>query len=236
MPPHDRPSQPVDDIMALGGDMARVNQLVRASWPVLEPAAYNQQRRSQGLPQANSIWLWGQGTKPNLPTYQERFGLGGVVVTAVDLIKGLGILAGLEVIEVEGATGDLHTNYAGKVAATLEGLATHDLAVLHVEAPDEAGHSGILADKIRAIEDFDAKVVGPVLDGMSHMGAHRVLLAPDHYTPLEERTHTREPVPYVLWDSSRTNGGDAGFSEVAAKQAGNLAPHAHDLIEALIKG
>ncbi len=234
VPPHDRTTQPVDDILGRQGDMALVNDLVRASWPVLAELEYNRKQRRQGRPEANSIWLWGQGTRPRLPTYGERFGLSGVVVAAVDLIKGLGVLAGLETVEVPGATGDLHTNHAGKVAAVLEGLRRHDLAIIHVEAPDEAGHSGILADKLKAIEDFDAKVVGPLMAGLAEMGPHRVLLATDHYTPLEERTHTREPVPFVLWDSQDRTGQGLSYDEPTAEAQGVWLPQAHHLVEQLI--
>ncbi len=200
VPPHDRSGQGVADVLARPGHEA-ISELVRGSWSVLENHPVNKERVEKGLTPANSIWLWGQGTRPAFPTIPESYGLSGVVVSAVDLIKGLGRLCGREVWDVPGATGWLDSNFAGKVAATLTGLARHDFAFLHVEAPDEAGHSGKLANKLQAIELFDREVVGPVLAGMAGMGPHRVLLACDHHTPLSIKTHSREPIPYVIWDS-----------------------------------
>jgi 2,3-bisphosphoglycerate-independent phosphoglycerate mutase len=237
VPPHDRTGQKVDDVLQEGGASAAVYDLMRASWPVLAEHPLNQLRNHEGKAQVNSIWLWGQGTKPSLVTYQDRFGLSGFTVSAVDLIKGLGLLAGLESVDVEGATGFLDTNYAGKVQAVLDGLKTSDIAFLHVEAPDEAGHSGKLDLKMQAVEQFDERVVGPVLAGLDKMGPHRVLLATDHYTPLEVKTHTREPVPYVIWDSQSISSGGTGFNEKSAlATAGDKVVPAHELVSLLVKG
>lgn len=234
VPPHDRSGQAVDDVLAEHGELGRVTALTRASWPVLAQHPVNLARRAAGRPEANSIWLWGQGTRPDFPSLAERFGLHGVVISAVDLLKGLGKLAGLKVVEVPGATGFLDTNYAGKVAAALAGLQQGNLAYVHVEAPDEAGHSGVLKDKIKAVEDFDAQVVGPLLGGLAGLGEHRVLLATDHYTPISVMTHTREPVPYVIWDSRRQQAGGQGYNEAAA--AGRPVRPAFDLIGQLVEG
>ena len=235
MPPHDRSGQAVDDVLPSEGDLGRVADLVRASWPVLAEHPVNQARVAAGKNPANSIWLWGQGTRPSFPTYQERYGLTGFTVSAVDLVKGLGILAGLTAVEVPGATGWLDTNYAGKVAAVLEGLQTQDLAFLHVEAPDEAGHSGKLDLKLQAIAEVDAQVVGPVLAGLEKLGPHRVLLATDHFTPLEVMTHTREAVPFVLWDSRAAVAGGAAYHEAAAAATGYRVEQAHRLIDLLLE-
>ncbi len=235
VPPHDRTGQAVDDVLSDSGDLSRVTALTRASWPVLSAHPHNQERAARGLGPVNSIWLWGQGTKPSFPTLKERYGLGGVAISAVDLVRGLGRLAGLDPVDVSGATGYLDTNYAGKVAAALEGLKTGDFAFVHVEAPDEAGHGGKLEPKMQAIEDFDAKVVGPLLEGLKALGPHRVLLAADHYTPLSARTHTREPVPFVLWDSEVKGTGGEGYNEPAAARAGLLVPQAHTLLERLVE-
>lgn len=236
VPPHDLTGQKVDEVLGKDGVSAPVYDLMRASWPVLAEHPLNQLRLHEGKPEVNSIWLWGQGTKPSLVTFQERFGLKGFTVSAVDLIKGLGVLAGLKAVNVEGATGFLDTNYAGKVQAVLDGLKTSDIAFLHVEAPDEAGHSGKLDLKMRAVQEFDERVVGPVLAGLAEMVPHRVLLATDHYTPLEVKTHTPDPVPYAIWDSRETGPGGAGFNEKAALAAAgdNVLP-AHELIELLVR-
>jgi 2,3-bisphosphoglycerate-independent phosphoglycerate mutase len=150
---------------------------------------------------ANSIWLWGQGGKPSLPSFREKYGVSGALVSAVDLTKGLGIYAGLEILEVPGVTGYLDTNYVGKAEHSLEALERVDFVYIHVEAPDEAGHGGNVADKVKAIEDFDALVVGTVLRGLKGFDEYRVLVLPDHPTPIEVRTHTADPVPFVLYDS-----------------------------------
>jgi 2,3-bisphosphoglycerate-independent phosphoglycerate mutase len=236
VPPHDRTGQAVDDVLIDSGELGRVTALTRASWPVLMAHPHNQERASRGLGPVNSIWLWGQGTRPSYPTLKQRYGLTGVAISAVDLVKGLGRLAGLDPVEVPGATGYLDTNYAGKVAAALKGLQTGDFAFVHVEAPDEAGHGGKLAPKMQAIEDFDEKVVGPLLEGLKAFGPHRVLLAADHYTPLSARTHTREPVPFVLWDSEVRGPGGEGYNEPAAARTGLLVPQAHTLLERLVEG
>ncbi|CAO0823397.1 putative 2,3-bisphosphoglycerate-independent phosphoglycerate mutase [Desulfarculales bacterium] len=233
VPPHDRSGQAVDDVLAKHGELGRLTALTRASWPVLAQHPVNLARRAAGRPEANSIWLWGQGTRPAFSSLSERFGLHGVVISAVDLVKGLGKLSGLQVVEVPGATGFLDTNYAGKVAAALAGLQQGNLAYVHVEAPDEAGHGGVLSDKIKAVEDFDAQVVGPLLQGLADLGGHRVLLATDHYTPISVMTHTREPVPFVIWDSRRRLAGGKAYNEAAA--AGRPVCPAHELIGVLVE-
>ena len=225
----------MDDVLNGGGGLELVAELTRASWPLLETHPANAGRMAQGKPPANSIWLWGQGTKPSFTTFQERFGLGGVAISAVDLIKGLGVLAGLDPVEVEGATGWLDTNYAGKVAAALKGLEQGQVAYVHVEAPDEASHGGKLDQKMQAIEDFDRNAVGPLMEGLAKLGPHRVLLATDHYTPISTRTHGLQPVPYVLWDSENRRSSQAGFNEIDAAQ-GVMVPQAHHLVERLVGG
>lgn len=233
VPPHDRSGQAVDDVLAEHGELGRITALTRASWPLLSQQPVNLARRAAGRPEANSIWLWGQGTRPAFSSLQERYGLNGVAISAVDLVKGLGKLAGLKVVDVPGATGFLDTNYAGKVAAALAGLQQGNLAYVHVEAPDEAGHGGVLKDKLKAVEDFDAQVVGPILEGLQNLGPHRVLLATDHYTPISVMTHTREPVPFVIWDSRRQQAGGAGYNEAAA--ADRPVRPAHELIDLLVE-
>jgi len=235
VPPHDRSGQAVDDIIQSNGELAQVSRAIQDSWPVLEEHPINRQRQEEGKPPANSIWLWGQGTKPRLPNFQDRFGISGITISAVDLIHGLGVLSGLEPVHVPGATGFLDTNFAGKVEAALQGLKERDLAFLHVEAPDEASHSGELALKLQAIEAFDRQVVGPVLEGLQALGPHRVLLATDHFTPISTKTHSPEPVPYVIWDSQEPGPGGEGYSEPAAQEAaGEQVEPAHTLMDRLL--
>ncbi|MBW1953378.1 MAG: cofactor-independent phosphoglycerate mutase, partial [Deltaproteobacteria bacterium] len=220
-PPHDLTGQSVRDYLAGKGPEKPVLDLVKASWPLLAEHPINRQRQERGLKPGNSIWLWGQGQAPQMPTLKERFGLQGAVISAVDLMRGLGIYAGLRPVQVPGATGYLDTNYAGKVAAALQALETLDLVYLHVEAPDEAGHSGELTDKLKAIEDFDRQVVGPMRAGLASLGVHRILLLPDHRTPVRVRTHTTEPVPFTIYDSRQARSSQPrGFDEFSAQATG----------------
>ena len=171
-----------------------------------------------------------------MPTLQELYGLTGAVISAVDLMRGIGIYAGLKPILVPGATGYLDTNYAGKVEAALDALETMDFVYLHVEAPDEAGHTGDLKNKLQAIEDFDYKVVGPMLQGLKTLGPHRVLLMPDHRTPLSLKTHSPEPVPFALYDSRRPQGTQPRrFNEHAAEATGLLIDKADLLLPRLVE-
>lgn len=238
LPPHDFTGRPVTDFFTKDGDTAKVADLTRRSWPVLEGHPVNEWRRQRGEPEANSIWLWGQGKRPSIPTLGEKFGVSGSVISAVDLVKGLGVLAGLEVIDVVGATGWLDTNYGGKVEAALESLRESDFVFVHIEAPDEAGHSGQADLKVRAIEDFDALVVGPMLAGLGDLGRHRVLLTCDHPTPLSIRTHSPDPVPFVLYDSGAEEGGGAGaagYTEALASASGFMLEKGYFLIDLLLK-
>jgi 2,3-bisphosphoglycerate-independent phosphoglycerate mutase len=233
-PPHDWTGQEVGHLMA-AGHAAPLWDLIRASWPVLQNYELNRRRLASGKKPATSIWLWGQGRPPQMPTLKERFGLTGAVISAVDLIRGIGKYAGLKSILVPGATGFLDTNYAGKVAAALDALKEMDLVFVHVEAPDEAGHSGELKLKLQAIEDFDAKVVGPLRAGLDEAGDYRLLLLCDHLTPLTLRTHTAEPVPFLLYDSRTPGDQPRPYSEAAAKTAGLLLDQGADLLLQLLE-
>ncbi len=235
-PPHDLSGQSVRQYLSGQGKERPLLELIRSSWPVLAQHPVNQMRRERGQKPATSIWLWGQGRAPQLPTLQERFGLTGAVISAVDLMRGIGIYAGLKPILVPGATGYLDTNYAGKVAAALDALETMDFVYLHVEAPDEASHNGDLQNKLRAIEDFDYRVVGPMLQGLQALGPHRLLLLPDHRTPLSLRTHSPEPVPFVLYDSRRrVSGQPRRFNEFAAEHTGLFVPAGKSLLPQLLQ-
>jgi len=234
-PPHDHSGQEVGRLMVSDGPGAPLWALVRASWRILQEHELNRRRRAEGKRPATSIWLWGQGRPPALPTVPERFGLTGAVICAVDLIRGIGLYAGLTPIRVPGATGYLDTNYEGKVAAALTALQEKDLVFIHVEAPDEAGHKGELNLKIQAIEDFDKRVVGPLLAGLKQLGDHRVLVMCDHLTPIAVKTHTPEPVPFALYDSRMSQNQDRTYSEAAAQKSGLLLNQAADLLPRLLE-
>lgn len=200
-PPHDVLGRPAVQYLPRGPRADEVLALMEASQPLLAEHPTNRNRRASGRSEATQIWLWGQGRRAYLPSYPETFGLRGGVISAVDLLRGIGRLCGLEVIRVPGATGYLDTNYAGKVQAALDLLRRHDFAFLHVEAPDECGHAGNLALKLQAIEAFDREVVGPAWRGLEVMGQpYRLLLCTDHRTPVSVRNHTTEPVPLAVLD------------------------------------
>jgi 2,3-bisphosphoglycerate-independent phosphoglycerate mutase len=234
-PPHDLTGQEVGRLFVDHGPAAPLWELIRASWRVLQTHDLNLRRQAEGKKPANSIWLWGQGRPPQLPTLKERFGLKGAVISAVDLIRGIGRYAGLTPIKVPGATGYLDTNYEGKVAAALEALKDSDFVFIHVEAPDEASHKGDLKLKIQAIEDFDRRVVGPLREGLKKLGDHRLLVMCDHLTPIAVKTHTPEPVPFVLYDSRRLRNCDRNYSEAAAQASGLLLEQGAELMLRLLE-
>lgn len=201
-PPHDILGKEISAYLPKGNGDALLNELMRRSIKILGAHPLNKKRVTEGKKPASSIWFWGQGKRPAIPTFQEKYRLTGSLVSAVDLAKGLGIYAGFKILDVPGITGWLDTNYLGKAQYSLSALKEVDLAYIHVEAPDEAGHSGNYKDKIRAIEDFDSLVVGTIIKGMEkEYKEYRILLMPDHATPFRVRTHTDEPVPFVIYDS-----------------------------------
>jgi len=210
-----------------------VLSLMEESQRVLKNHPVNQAREASGLPPANSIWLWGQGRSPQMVPLKERFGIDGYVISAVHLIKGIGILAGLEVMEVPGITGYVDTNYDGKAQYTLKGLREKDFVYVHVEAPDEASHMGNLRLKVEAIETLDQKVVGTILGGIKEFKRYKVMVIPDHLTPLSVRTHTADPVPFVIYsnEGSAASGHAKAFDEVSAGQSGIFIEKGFELIE-----
>ncbi len=236
-PPHDITDQKVAGYLPHSDGAEKLLQLMRASESVLADHPVNRKRRESGQQQATTIWLWGQGRAPALPTLTERFGIKGGVISAVDIINGLGVYAGLERIKVPGITGFLDTNYRGKGEYGVKSLERNDFVFIHVEAIDEAGHMGDVEKKIQALEDFDEKVVGTVLTGMAHRKDWRVLLMPDHPTAIALKTHVAEPVPFVLYspENPRRNGALA-YNEKDAAKTGIVAKQAYKLMNALIEG
>lgn len=211
---------------------------MRNSETVLDSHPINRERVGQGKKPANSIWFWGQGKKPSLPTFREKYSIEGALVSAVDLTKGLGVYAGFEILKVPGVTGYTDTNYTGKAAYSLNALQRVDFVYIHVEAPDEAGHSGNCRDKVKAIEDFDALVVGTVLRGAKPLEEYRILLMPDHATPIEMKTHTSEPVPFVIYDSrvKRNNEGSVFDESIAGKKDIMVFEEGYLLMDYFIRG
>jgi 2,3-bisphosphoglycerate-independent phosphoglycerate mutase len=236
-PPHDITGQKIVGYLPAGDGADRLLMLMEASRDILAEHAVNRKRAADGRRKATSIWLWGQGRAPQLPLLTERFGIKGGVISAVDIIHGLGVYAGLERIDVPGITGFLDTNYQGKGEYGLRSLERNDFVFIHVEATDEASHMGDVKAKIQALEDFDEKVVGTVLKGMEPRKDWRVLLMPDHPTAIALKTHVAEPVPFVLFSPSEPrDNGAVGYNEKDAAKTGVVAKQAFRLMEALIEG
>jgi 2,3-bisphosphoglycerate-independent phosphoglycerate mutase len=236
-PPHDVTGQPVAEYWQAYNEVPDLRILMESAREVLGQQDLNRQLVAEGKRAANAIWLWGQGIAPVMPSLTERFGIRGVVISAVDLLKGLGICSGLEAVSVPGATGYLDTNYKGKVAAALNALEDKDFVYLHVEAPDEASHEGDLRLKIEAIEAFDANVVGPIIEACIHLANTRVMVITDHLTPIRTRTHAKGFVPFAVCDSfAGWVKSQRGFSEVSAAEAGLVIKPGHMLMDRFIKG
>lgn len=234
-PPHDVLGQPAKDNLPKGEGHQTIIDLIERSRELLKDHPINLKRIAMGKNPANSIWPWGQGKTPSMPLFKEKYGIEGSVISAVDLIKGLGVFAGLNVIDVPGATGYLDTDYNAKARYALESLNERDFVFIHVEAPDEASHEGKLKEKIKAIEDLDAKVVGPVLEGMKKFGEYKIMIMPDHPTPLSIKTHARDPVPFAIFHSGSYAANDKTYDE-ASMSGGEYVEHGYRLMDLLING
>jgi len=236
-PPHDIQDKDIADYLPRGEDDDVINGLMESSYDLLADHPLNKNRVHNGKRPANSIWLWGQGRRPSLPTFREKYGLEGAMISAVDLTKGIGLCAGFDVINVPGATGWIDTNYVGKAEHALFALKTKDFVYLHVEAPDEAGHTGDIKNKLKAIEDFDEFIVGNIVQGMKQFNEYRILVLPDHPTPIEIRTHSADPVPFVLYDSRERRAGEAiPYDErIADRQDALLFTEGYRLMDYFLK-
>ncbi|MBE9531719.1 MAG: cofactor-independent phosphoglycerate mutase [Proteobacteria bacterium] len=230
-PPHDISDRSVEGHLPTGDGAQTLLEIMEASQKVLFNHPVNEKRRAEGKNTADSVWLWGHGRAPVMETFEEKYKISGSMISAVDLMNGMGIYAGLEVLDVPGMTGYIDTNYAGKVEYALNSLKEKDFVCVHVEAPDEAGHQGSLPHKLQAIEDFDAHVVGKMIDGARKLGDFNMLVLPDHYTPVELKTHTSEPVPFVLFKSREAKEGakKRGFTEKEANASGVVMEDADQL-------
>lgn len=237
-PPHDITGKRKDNYLPGGKDGEFFSGLIEASTVVLELHPVNLKRVQEGKNPANSIWVWGQGYAPKFKSFQELYGKNGAIISAVDLLKGIGIYAGLDVIEVPGATGYLDTNYEGKASAAIEALKTRDLVFVHVEAPDEAGHEGSIDKKTKAVEDFDSRIVAPILKYAETSGEpFTILVLPDHPTPISIKTHTRDPIPFAVYRTDNADpDGVETFDEKSVKKGSMGLVKASDLIGMLVKG
>ena len=236
-PPHDIPGKAIAPYLPHGECAEEVNSLMQKAGEILRSYPINIQRQSLGKKQANSIWLWGQGKKPQVVPLTQKYNLKGGMISAVDLLNGIGVIAGLKVISVEGATGYIDTNYEGKARAALDALRFMDFIFVHLEAPDEMGHEGNAAGKIQAIELFDEKIVGPILNNIGSFGDYRILVLSDHPTPLDLKTHVGDPSPFAVLSSRKDENKAAGFpfNEIAARESSILISPGHLLMEKFIQ-
>ncbi len=236
-PPHDIMGWNISEHWPKGPAAEELVRLMETSRPLLAAHEVNQVRIDLKENPGNMIWLWGQGTQLHLPTFREQWKLTGSVISAVDLVKGAGRLAGLEVLDVPGATGYYDTNYEGKAQAALRSLKKHDFVFVHVEAADEAGHNGDLRQKLLAIENFDKWVVGSMREKLDTLKEDaRILVIPDHPTPVAKRTHTAEPVPFLIWGKGISANGAEAFGESTAKATGWMVEDAHEILPRLLRG
>ncbi len=221
--PHDITGKDIENFLPKGPKSKLITQLMKDSQFLLEGHEVNIDRRAEGKNPANMIWLWGQGKKMPLPLLKEKYGLDGAVISAVDLVNGIGILMGMEVIKVPGVTGYIDSNLKGKAEYALRTLKKKDFVYLHVEATDEMGHNGDIAGKIATIEKFDTDIVGTIMEGMKNFKEYKIMITSDHATPISARTHTDEPVPFIIYDSTKEIINDIeNYSEKAIREKSKL--------------
>lgn len=233
-PPHDHLTQVIGPYLP---QETKLRSMMEKSFDILNTHPLNLERAAKGKNKANSLWFWGAGTKPSLQNFTEKTGLKGAMVSAVDLLKGIAVGAGMKVYQVPGATGSIDTNFEGKAQAAIDALTKDgcDFVYVHVEAPDEMGHQGLLKEKVQSIEYLDRRLIAPMKKAMEDAGEDfRMLVLPDHPTPIRLRTHTGDPVPYVLYDSTRQRKSIRKYTEAEAEATGNYEPNGYRLIERLL--
>lgn len=229
-PPHDHLTQVIGPFLPKEPEL---RGMMEKSFELLNNHPLNLQRATQGKNKANSLWYWGAGTRPALQSFQEKTGLKGAMISAVDLLKGIAVGAGMQVCQVPGATGSIDTNWEGKAQAAIDALLKDgcDFAYIHVEAPDEMAHQGLVEEKVKSIEYLDSRVIAPICKAMEDAGEeYRMLVLPDHPNFLRLRTHTGDPVPYVLYDSTQERKSIAHYNEAEAAASGNFEPQGHKLM------
>ncbi len=235
-PPHDILRRCIKDYLPKGAYAKELTELTKKSAELLSKHPVNLDRVKRGLRPANCIWLWGEGTKPNIGSFREKYGKSGTIITAVPLLKGLGVGMGLDTPFIEGATGDIHTNYKGKADAAISAITERDFVFIHVEAPDECGHDGDTAGKVRSIELIDENIVGPVVNALESCGeSYRILVMPDHATPICERTHTIDEIPFLMYDSKKETAGVECYCERLASETGVRIANGCDIMNEFFK-
>jgi len=235
-PPHDIIGKSIKQYLPKGKNGDVLIDLMRDSYHLLANHNLNKVRIDLGENPANMIWLWGQGKRPSMVPFKELYGLSGAVITGVDLLRGLATYINWNIIDVPGATAYFDTDYDAKAEYAIEAMKTHDLVLIHIEAPDEAGHEGNVHEKIRAIENIDKKIIGPVFDALKKYNEFRILILPDHYTPISKRTHTSEPVPFTVYGTDSSKKSKLSFTEPNAKQTGLRIKKGHKLMGNFLDG
>lgn len=234
-PPHDVLGQTIGQYLP---EDEALRSMMKKSHDILVNHPINIERKKKGLNPANCCWFWGAGTKPMLSSFKEKTGKSGVMVSAVDLLKGIAVGAGMGVALVDGANGGLNTNYEGKAAAAVNAVTKdgYDFAYIHIEAPDEMGHQGSVERKVKAIEYLDERIIGPVVEKMQASGEDfRLMVLPDHPTPISKRTHTSDSVPYLIYDSTEKRQNAYAYTEEDAKKSGNFVTQGHKLMDKFLK-
>ena len=231
-PPHDITDRPIKEYIPKGDNVAPLYDMMKKSYDLLKDHPVNLERIKRGKRPANSIWLWGEGTKPALDSFEEKFSKKGSMISAVDLLKGIAICAEMNSVDVDGATGYIDTNFEGKCKAAIEEFKNgQDLVYIHVEAPDECGHRGEAENKVKAIEIIDEKILAPVVEFLRSYDDFAVLVCPDHPTPLCIKTHSSDPVPYLIYSSKNEIDGAETFTEATSKATGNYIAEGFTMME-----
>lgn len=236
-PPHDISGRVIGEYLSTSPNAEKLIAMMRESYDLLKDHPVNKKRIAEGKLPANSIWLWGEGSRPALPSFEEKFGVKGSIVSAVDLLKGIGICAGMNTPEVEGATGYIDTNFEGKANAAIdEWRKGQDLVYIHVEAPDECGHRNEPENKVKAIELIDSRIMPIILDYLNTQDDYKVMVLPDHPTPISTRTHASDPVPYLIYRKGKElDSGVASINEKSASETGNFVDPGFDLMGHFLK-
>lgn len=234
-PPHDITGRKITEYLGVNKNGEKLLEMMKRSYDLLKDHPVNQKRIEKGLRPANSIWLWGEGVRKDLTPFEEKYGLKGAMISAVDLLKGIGKFTGMKVIDVPGATGYINTNFGGKAQAAIDALRSgSDFVYIHVEAPDECGHRFEIENKVKSIELIDGLILAPILKAFEGEEI-KILICPDHPTPLALKTHTNAPVPYLIYDSRKTEEGVDKFCEESAEKTGNFIGVGHTLMERFLK-
>lgn len=234
-PPHDISGRVITEYLSTSPNAEKLIDLMKRSYDLLKDHPVNKARIARGKRPANSIWLWGEGKRAELTPFKEKYGVSGAMISAVDLLKGIGKFAEMNVIDVEGATGYIDTNFKGKAEAAIKALKDGaDFVYVHMEAPDECGHRAEIENKVKSIEIIDEQVLGPILEAFKGEDI-RILICPDHPTPLALKTHTSNPVPYLIYDSTKAVDGVEKFDEAHAEASGIFCPVGHELINVFLQ-